>query len=243
MRKFLAAAAIGAAAVSTSACGRDRAEEPGPVVSRNFQVGNFTEIEVAGPFDVDVKTGASPSVSARGNQNLLDRLEVEVKGDTLVIRPKKDRKWFGGGWNVNGKGTLAISVPMIRAATLAGAGDMNINAIRGDDFEGQIAGAGDLRVDTIEVSRLKLGIAGSGGVNARGGKAQRAEYSIAGSGDVDAGALTTETLDVSIAGSGAVRANASKAADVSIMGSGDVEVTGGAKCSVSKAGSGNVRCS
>ena len=243
MRNALAALVIGAAAASSS-CSYAKSEEPGPVVSRNFQVGNFTEIEIAGPFDVDVKTGANPSVSARGNQNLIDRMEVEVKGDTLIIRPKKDRKWFGGhSWNVKGKGTLAISVPMIRAATLAGAGDMNINAVRGDDFEGQIAGSGDLRVDAIEVRRLKLGIAGSGGVNARAGKAQRAEYSIAGSGDVDAGALTTEDLEVSIAGSGGIRANATRSADVSIMGSGDVEVTGGAKCSVSKAGSGNVRCS
>ncbi|GAA4708712.1 DUF2807 domain-containing protein [Sphingomonas lutea] len=243
MRKVLAIVLIGAAA-ATSACGRDRSEEAGPVVSRTFPVGNFSEIEVAGPFDVDVKTGGQPSVSARGNQNLIDKLEVEVRGDTLVVRPKKGRNWFGGGnWNIGGKGALTISVPMIRAATLAGAGDMNINAVRGDEFEGQIAGAGDLRVDSIEVGRLKLGIAGSGGVNARGGKARRAEYSIAGSGDVDAGALATEDLEVSIAGSGGIRANASKSADVSIMGSGDVEVTGGAKCSVSKAGSGNVRCS
>ena len=242
MRKVLATALIGAAA--TSACGRDRGEEPGPMVSRAFQVGNFTEIEVAGPFDVDVKTGGQPGVSARGNQALIDKLEVEVKGDTLVVRPKKERGWFGGNnWTVNGKGSLAITVPMIRAATLAGAGDMAINAVRGEDFEGQIAGSGDLRVDAIEVERLKLGIAGSGGVNARGGKARRAEYSIAGSGDVEASALATEDLEVSIAGSGGVRANATRSADVDIVGSGDVQVTGGAKCKVSKAGSGNVRCS
>src|SRR5690349_2528665 len=89
MRKMLATALIGAA-VTVSACGEGRSEEAGPVVSRNFQVGNFTEIKVAGPFDVDVKTGGQPSVSARGNQNLIDRLEVEVRGDTLVVRPKKN---------------------------------------------------------------------------------------------------------------------------------------------------------
>ena len=241
MRKLIAPVLIGAA-VTISACGEGRSEEAGPMVSRSFPVGNFTEIEIAGPFDVDVRTGANPSVSARGNEKLIERLEVEVRGDTLVVRPKKDRGWFGGGWNMNGKGTLAITVPMIRAATLAGAGDMNINAVRGDDFEGQIAGSGDLRVDSIEVERLKLGIAGSGGVSARGGKARRAEYSIAGSGDVDASALSTEDLEVSIAGSGGVRANASRSADVDIVGSGDVQVSGGAKCKVSKAGSGNVTC-
>ena len=242
MRKFLAAAAIGAAA-TISACGDARSEEPGPIVARNFQVGNFTKIEVAGPFDVDVKTGANPGVAARGNQNLIDRLEVEVQGDTLVVRPKKDRKWFGGGWSVNGKGTLAITVPMIRAATLAGAGDMRIDAVRGESFEGQIAGSGDLRLGTVEVESLTVGIAGSGDAAAGAGRVERAEYNIAGSGGVDASGIAAQDLEVSIAGSGDIRAQATGRAKIDIVGSGYVDVTGGAKCSVSKAGSGNVRCS
>lgn len=242
MRIAIAAALIGAAAASSS-CGHARNEEPGPVISKSFPVGNFTEVEVAGPFDVDLRTGANPSVSARGNQKLIEHLEVEVRGNKLVIHPKNERKWFGGGWHGRGKGALSITVPMIRAATLAGAGDMTINTIRGQDFEGEIAGAGDLRVDSIDVGTLKFAIAGAGGVSARAGKARRAEYKIAGSGDVDAGGLTAEDLEIAIAGSGDIRANATRTADVSIMGSGDVQVTGGAKCSVSKAGSGNVRCS
>lgn len=242
MRKTLATVLIGAAA-ATSACGTSRSEEPGPVVSRAFQVGNFTEIEVAGPFDVDVKTGGTPGVSARGNQNLIDRLQVEVRGNTLVIRPKKDRRWFGGGWSVNGKGALSITVPMIRAASLAGAGDMRIDAVRGDSFEGSIAGSGDLRLGTVEVESLKVGIAGSGDAAAGSGRVERAEYNIAGSGGVDASGIAAEDLEVSIAGSGDIRAQATGRAKIDIVGSGNVDVTGGAKCSVSKAGSGNVRCS
>ena len=242
MRQVLAAVLVTSAAFMSS-CGDARGEEPGPVVSRNFPVGNFTEIEVAGPFNVDVKTGANPSVSARGNQNLIDRLEVEVNGDTLVIRPKKDRKWFGSGWGGQGSGALAITVPMIRAATLAGAGDMRIDAVRGEAFEGQIAGSGDLRLGTVEVESLKVGIAGSGDATAGAGRAERAEYNIAGSGGVDASGIAANDLEVSIAGSGDIKARATGRAKIDIVGSGNVDVTGGAKCSVSKAGSGNVRCS
>lgn len=243
MRKAITAAII-AGAAATSACGHARDDEDaGPVVSRAYQVGNFSEVEVAGPFDVDIRTGANPGVSARGNEKLIERLEVEVRGDKLVIQPKRDRRWFGSWGSVRGKGSISVTVPMIRAATLAGAGNMTINAVRGDAFEGQIAGSGDLRVDTVEVGRLKLGIAGSGGASARAGRAQRAEYEIAGSGGVDARGVAVENLEVSIAGSGDIKAHASRSADVDIMGSGDVDVTGGAKCSISKAGSGEVRCS
>ena len=242
MRKSLAAALI-AASAGTSACGQTRAEDGGLTVSRNYQVGNFQEIDVGGPFDVTIRTGANPSVRATGSQKLIERLVVEVKGDKLEIHPRREKGWFGGWGGNHGKATLEVTVPMLRAATLAGAGGMTINKITGDSFEGQIAGAGDLRVDSIEVGSLKLGIAGAGNAVAGSGRAKSAEYEIAGSGGVDAKAITTEDLKVSVAGAGDVKAHATRAADVSIMGAGDVEVTGGARCSVHRAGAGDVRCS
>lgn len=213
------------------------------MVSRNYQVGNFTQVEVAGPFDVNIHTGANPGVSARGNQQLIDRLEVEVRGSKLLIHPRNEHHWFGGWHWTQGKGTISVTVPMVEAAVLAGAGNLNVDNVRGDRFDGKIAGSGDLTVGSVEVGSLKLGIAGSGGAVARGGKAQQADYDIAGSGDVDAQAVQVETLKASIAGSGGIKAHASRTAEVSIMGSGDVNVAGGAKCSVSKAGSGSVTCS
>jgi Putative auto-transporter adhesin, head GIN domain len=244
MRKALTAAII-AGAAATAACGGQSHddEDLGAAVSRNYQVGNFTEVEVAGPFDVEIRTGANPSVSARGNEKLIERLEVEVKGNRLVVRPKRDRGWFGGWGSVRGKGSIAVTVPMIHAASLAGSGNLTVNKVTGDSFEGEIAGSGNLRVDTVEVGSLKLGIAGSGNATARAGRAQRAEYEIAGSGGVDARGIAVEDLGISIAGSGGIKAHATGRAKVDIMGSGDVDVTGGAKCSVSKAGSGDVRCS
>lgn len=242
MRRAIAAAVI-AASFTTSACGREHDEDPGAVISRSFQVGNFTEVEVAGPFDVNIHTGANPGVSAQGNQKLIDRLEVEVRGNKLVVRPKRERRWFGGWSSMHGKGTISVTVPMIEAATLAGAGDISVDNIRGERFQGQIAGSGDMKLGSVEVGSLKLGIAGAGGASARSGKAREAEYDIAGSGDVDTQTIQVENLKVSIAGSGGIKAHASRAADVNIMGSGDVNVTGGAKCSVSKMGSGNVNCS
>jgi hypothetical protein len=240
MRKLCVAGLL-AAAMTTSACGQSRNESGGSLVDRNYEVGDFQEVEVAGPFDVTIRTGASPSVRARGNEKLLERLVVEVKDGKLRIHPRKEHGWFGG-WHVSGKGEIAVTVPSLRAASLAGSGGINIDKVQGDRFEGQIAGSGDLRVASVDVANLKLGIAGSGGVHV-GGKARLAEYEIAGAGDVDAESLASETLKVSIAGSGNITAHATGTADVDIVGSGDVEVTGGAKCNVSKAGSGEVRCS
>ena len=241
MRKPVIAALI-AASTATSACGQHRDEDAGPVISRSYRVGNFAEIEAAGPFNVTVRTGANPSVQALGNQKLLERLVVEVKGDKLVIHPEEHRSWFGGWHRVNGKADITVTVPQLRAATLAGSGGINIDKVQGDSFEGNIAGSGDLKIASIDVGSFKVGIAGHGNVIGAG-KAQSADYSIAGSGDVDADGIAVENLKVGIAGSGNVRAHATGSAKVDILGSGNVDVTGGAKCSVSKMGSGDVHCS
>jgi hypothetical protein len=242
MRKSVAAGII-AAAAATGACGQTHSEGAGPTVSRTYQVGNFREIEVAGPYDVTVRTGANPGVSAQGGEKLLARTIVEVKGDKLVIHPQERHGFFNFGWSSHGSANFTVTVPELSGATIAGSGDIHVDHVKGDSFEGTVAGSGGLNVDTVEVQSLKLSIAGSGSAKAGAGKAQSADYSIGGSGDVDAGAVQTQAAKVSIAGSGSVKAHAAGTADVSIMGSGDVDVSGGAKCSVNKAGSGSVRCS
>ncbi|HKX91251.1 MAG TPA: head GIN domain-containing protein [Sphingomicrobium sp.] len=233
---------VAAAAVLAGGChvgSRAETRDPGPEVSRNFQVGAFDKIAVSGPYEVIVSSTGQPGVSAKGGSNLLDETEVVVEGGTLKIQPRKHRG-LRFNWN-DGKAVFTVNGAALHAAAIAGSGGISVDKVSGD-FEGDVAGSGDLKIASVAGGKVKLSIAGSGGVDAAG-KADSVDLSIAGSGDIRAGSLASRTADISIAGSGNVRANASESADVSIMGSGDVEVTGGAKCSVSKAGSGNVRCS
>jgi hypothetical protein len=242
MRKTIAAGLI-AATAATSGCGESRAEDGGPTVARNYQVGSFEQIEVAGPYNVTVRTGSNPSVAARGSEKLIEHMVVEVEDGKLLIHPQRRKGWFRTGWSFRGKVDVAVTVPRLTGATIAGSGDIKVDRVAGNTFEGTVAGSGGIDVAAVDVQSLKLAIAGSGGVRAGSGRAQSAKFDIAGSGDIDARGIQAVTAGVSIAGSGNVAAHATGTADVDIMGSGDVEVTGGAKCNVSKAGSGSVRCS
>ena len=241
MRQSLAA--LVAVSAALGGCQVHANEGGGSTVSRNYQVGNFQKIEVAGPYEVEVRTGSKVSVSARGGEKLLERTVVEVDGDKLLIHPERSHSFFSWGWGSRGKASFTVTVPQLSGASIAGSGDIHVDKVAGQAFEGNVAGSGGINVATMDVQQLKLSIAGSGGVKAGAGKAQSANYDIAGSGDIDAGAIQAQQLKVSIAGSGGVKAHSSGTADVDIMGSGDVEVAGGAKCNVNKAGSGSVRCS
>ena len=242
MRNIVAASII-AGCAAVSACGTSsRAQDAGPAASHTYSVGNFQQIEVAGPYEVQVHTGGNRSVSANGPQKMIDHLVVEVKGDKLMIHPEQQRGFFHMGWHFNGKVHVDVTVPQLAGAIIAGSGDIHVNEVKGSAFEGSVAGSGSLGLDAVDVQTLKLAIAGSGDVKAATGRAQNVKYEIGGSGDIDAKGVQAQTADVSIAGSGSVAAHATGTADVSIMGSGDVSMTGGAKCSISKQGSGTVSC-
>src|SRR4051794_7918535 len=103
------AAGLAAAAIGTSGCANDRPQSPGPTIERNFAVGAFDRIELAGAYDANVRTGASPSVHAKGGENVLDRLVVEVRDGKLLIHPK-ERRGFHWGWGKSGKVELTITV-------------------------------------------------------------------------------------------------------------------------------------
>lgn len=233
--------ASGAAALA--GCNVSLGSDSGNAVDRAFPVGAFTGIAVAGPYDVAVHTGAAPSVRARGSEDALDRLQVEVEDGKLKIKPKEHFSLFGWGfWRRHDNVRLTVSVPTLDRAALAGGGTISIDKVTGASFEGKVAGSGDLNLAVVDVGDLDLAIAGSGDVRAAG-KAKSARYKVAGSGDIHAADLTAENAEVSIAGAGSVAGRATTTARIKSAGAGNVTITGGAKCSVSKAGAGNVSCS
>lgn len=233
---------VATAAMALSGCGEARGQDGGgPRVQRNYRVGPFQQIEVAGPYDVDVHTGGAATVSASGPKNAIDRLVVEVRGDKLLIHPENHGFFTPGGWH--GSINVHVTTPALSAASVAGSGGIRVDRIGGGAFEGNVGGSGDLTLDQVQVQNLKLSIGGSGDIRAGSGQAVSAEYDIAGSGGIDAPGVRAQTAKASIAGSGSINGQATGAAKVDIMGSGDVTLTGGAKCSVSKMGSGDAHCS
>ena len=66
------------------------------------------------------------------------------------------------GWSRSHPVKLTVTVPRLSSAEIAGSGDISVDKVSGDSFEGGIAGSGNLRIGQGEVKRLKDGIAGSG---------------------------------------------------------------------------------
>ena len=239
MRVGLLLASVAALAACNMSANAQRNESAAAVqTQRSFDVGAFDSVGLEGPHDVVVTVGGAPSVRAEGASDVLDELEVVVEGSNLVIRDK-DRRWRWG--NKRRPAAVYVTVPSLKAAAIGGSGNIRIDKVQGDSFDGAIGGSGNIDVASLAVRKATFSVAGSGNIKAAG-RADDSTVSIAGSGDVAIDGVESRQATVSIVGSGNADVRATGAAAVSIMGSGDVRVGGGAKCTINKAGSGDVQC-
>lgn len=204
-----------------------------------YELAQFAEISTVGPQDVVVTIGDTFSVRSEGSPGAVAQFEPVVEGDTLMIRPRDGFNW--GNWRSLNGATFYVTMPRLDGVAVAGSGDVRIDRIEGERFEGTIAGSGELLIAAMEVDEADFKIGGGGNVSAAG-TARETQVAIGASGDVEAGALRSETASISIAGSGNVELAVEDEARVSIMGSGDVDIAGPGRCSVTRFGSGNVRC-
>lgn len=231
MRRLLLASVLLAAACS-----------PASAATRSFPVGGFDRIRSSGPFDVRVRTGAAPSARASGDRARLDQLVIEVTDGELRIGTRPG--WNGGGnwsWGDHNRTIVEVTVPALRAATLAGSGDVTIDHIRARSFDGALAGSGNLAIASLEADQVSLSLTGSGDVTAAG-RAGRAALALRGSGDMRVAKLAVVDGSIDLRGSGGIDAAISRTAQVALAGSGDVTIAGHPRCTIARHGSGEVTC-
>ncbi len=205
--------------------------------ARSFAVTGFDAVSLDGSDDVEVVTGPAFAVSATGPQAVLDRLNVRVEGTGLKIDRKAE-----SGWNWSGKGAMIrVTLPVIKAAAVAGSGNMRIDRVENPSFSADVTGSGDMSIAGIKVDSLTAGVMGSGDMTLSGSAAQ-ATVSVAGSGTVDADSFTVTNAMVAVKGSGDASLRVTGQASGSVAGSGSVSIMGTSNCAISKAGSGEVSC-
>jgi DNA-binding transcriptional regulator YdaS (Cro superfamily) len=208
--------------------------------TRNFATGAFETVALEGPDNVRVVRGPRASVVASGRTDVLDRLDIRVERGTLKIGRKRMKGWRVD-WSDDKGATIVVTTPVMRGATLAGSGDMNVDRGEARDFAAAVAGSGDLSIGAISAQHADLSVTGSGELRIAG-RADRIDLSVSGSGDADASRLAASTASVSLTGSGSARVAARQSATVSIAGSGDVDIAGTRNCQIAKSGSGEARC-
>ncbi len=169
-------------------------------VTESREVGAFTKVVTKGSIDSVVTVGGGQSVSIQADEDDIDDIKTEVKGDTLYISIKKN-----GRWSNHGDIKATISMASFESFGISGSGEAEITGIDGGNVELSISGSGDITAE---------------------GNCGDIEIDISGSGDVEAQNLICRNGDVEISGSGDASVHATGDISVEVSGSGEVDVYG-----------------
>ncbi|WP_257548019.1 head GIN domain-containing protein [Sphingopyxis sp. DBS4] len=207
---------------------------------KRYGLTSFETIEIGTDVDVEVVTRAPVSAVATGSTDALDRLTLETRDGRLVIGEKK----YAGDENRRtppGPVMIRINAANLRAATLAGAGSLRIDRLKGARVTIGLRGPGRVSVDAIDADRLSVAMIGNGTMTLAG-KAKQGQMTLSGAGVVDAGRLSVDDLVSDSEGAGDHILNAVKTAAVTTRGVGKTVVLGRPACTVRNLGSGTVSC-
>lgn len=188
---------------------RDRSKD----ITQTYDLGEFSEINVAGVYELDVQVGGEYSVSVSGAPDEMGRAEVRVEDGVLVLS-QADRQHGVKSWRSQGM-TAKITLPALSAVMIAGVGDANVTGVDADAFSAQLAGVGNIDVSGV-----------CGDLTAR----------VSGVGEINASDLECARVDVIVSGVGEAKVYASDSVDASVGGIGSITVYGSPKQVVKNGG-------
>jgi hypothetical protein len=207
---------------------------PATAATRNFGITDFTKVRVSGPYKVSLATGVAPFARASGSAAALDRVAVEVRGDTLVVQSSPS--W--GSYPDSDPGPIEVTVGThdLSNASLIGSGSLAVDRVKSQKFVLTIQGSGSSDIAHIAADQLNVSLEGT--ANARlAGQAGKVIALVRGVSTLDAAELATPSADVDADGAATIDANVTDMARVSAWGPATVRLSGRPTCALKVQGS------
>lgn len=211
---------------------------PANAATRNFGITSFSKIRIEGPYKVSLATSTAPFARASGSPAALDRLAIDVSGDTLVV--KSSQSW-GGGYPGEDPGPVEVTLGThdLTSATLLGAGSLSIDRVKGLAFLLSIQGSGASEIGDVAVDQFSVTLVGTALARLKGHVGKLTAL-VRGVSSLDADGLSTPNAQISVDGTATVGADVTDTARVDAWGPATIRLAGRPSCTLKVQGSTSV---
>ncbi|MEP1144853.1 MAG: head GIN domain-containing protein [Henriciella sp.] len=191
--------------------------------TRTFDVGSFTNIDISAGLDLSFDEGASQSISVENKKGDFSDIEVRVKGDTLVLKRKKNN-W---GWGrKRERYDITVTAPVINGVEASSGSDVTGRGMSGSDISVDVSSGADVTVTDVSGGTVRIQTS-SGSDASVSGTCSNVDAQASSGSDLEARGLVCQNgqadassgSDISIYVTGSVDAEASSGADVDVYGS------------------------
>lgn len=192
--------------------------------TRTFDVGAFNNIDISAGLDLEFTAGEAQSISVENAKGDFSDIEVIVRGDTLVLKRKKNMNW---GWNRKRlRYGITVSAPQISGLEASSGSDVSGRNMSGSEIRIDVSSGADVTVAGVDGGTVVIETSSGSDASVSGTCVTVRADSSSGS-DLDARDLRCQNgyadassgSDISIHVTGSVDADASSGADVDVYGS------------------------
>ena len=211
---------------------------PATAATRNFGITSFEKVRVEGPYKVRLTTGVAPFASASGSPAAIDKIAIEMRGNTLLVHASTSSS---GGYPRQDSGPVEISLGThdLSSVWLNGSGSIAIDKIKGLSFDLSVQGSGAAAIGQTDIDQLNISIGGTASASLSG-HAGKLTAVVRGISSLDAVNLATKDATIGAEGTATVAANVSNSVKVDGSGPITVRLTGGPACTLRVGGSASV---
>lgn len=197
------------------------------LTTKKFKVGNFSSLEIGHAFEVHVFKGSTYAISATGNADDLDEIEVDIHGSTLEVSLESSYWSNWRNWNSGSKKiVLNITMPRLKDAEFSGAAKVTLEGFV-DEEEMTLHGSGAVKLSSSKLvaDKLTLDLSGATKVEMKG-QVLKLSIDLSGASHVILADMISRDADVDASGASHVELNVQKTLRVDASGASKISYRG-----------------
>jgi hypothetical protein len=131
----------------------------GVATTEHRAVASFAAVDLQGAAAVTVRVGDPRSVTVSGDDNVVGLIRTQVGGGVLRVDSE-------GSFATSTPLRVSVVTPILDAATLSGAGQLQLDQLVSRDADARLDGSGQIQLHVTR--RLRLHESGTGSITYRG---------------------------------------------------------------------------
>lgn len=212
------------------------------LTTKKYKVSNFNSLEIGHAFEVHVFKGNTYSISATGNENDLESVEVQVNGSTLEVTLDESYWSNWRNWrNNNKKIVINITMPRLKDAEFSGAAKVTLEGFV-DEEEMVLHGSGAVKLmsSKLVADKLTLDLSGASKIEMKG-QVLKLSIDLSGASHLVLSDMIARDVDVDASGASHVELNVQKSLRVEASGASKITYLGNPAVSKDLSGASFVR--
>lgn len=208
--------------------------QPALAETKTYIMDSFNALDVSAGIEIIFEAGEDQSIIAENQNGNFDKLVIQTKCETLVVRSKSSG-WFNRKKREDY--SLRISAPLLASIEASSGSDITAKGLVGEAV--RLDASSGARIEAIDIDSGNISLdARSGATLEAYGTCRSADLSTSSGANIEADKLVCTNVSASASSGSSLNAHATLKADASASSGASIRVVGGATLVNSKKSSG-----